>query len=141
MRGTPIFLLQLENNQEILTSTRDETLFCCGVLREILPSLLSLERVLDTLDASQEIPRKTHFHSSGTPRVPPQLKKSPFFPSSSQDEGPFPCSVGNGNPVFPSHLKWRRSQLGSRQELQGSCHNSKRPRYPSPFHIHLISLD
>ena len=55
-RGTPRFLLQLEKNQEILPSTRDEALFHCGILREIAPSLLSLERVLDTLDATQEVP-------------------------------------------------------------------------------------
>ena len=34
---------------------RDRTLFHCGVSREIPPSLLSLERVLDTLDATQEV--------------------------------------------------------------------------------------
>ena len=69
---------------------RDEALFCCGVLREISPSLLSLERVLDTLDASQEVPQHTCLHLRGTPRVPPRLNKSPVFPSSSRDEAPFP---------------------------------------------------
>ena len=42
--------------KEILTSTKDEALFRCGISREIPPSLLSLERVLDTLDATQEVP-------------------------------------------------------------------------------------
>ena len=54
-RGIPSFLLQLEKNQEILPLTRDEALFRCRVSREIPPSLLSLERVLDTLDATQEV--------------------------------------------------------------------------------------
>ena len=49
-------MLQLEKNQEILLLTRDEAHFPSGVLREIPPSLLSLERVLDTLEATQEVP-------------------------------------------------------------------------------------
>ena len=104
---------------------RNEALFCCGISREIPPSLLSLKRVLDTLDATQEVPRHTRLHSRGTPSIPPQLKKSPVFPSSSRDEGPFPCFVGRGIPAFPSHLKRRWSELETREELQGSCHNSK----------------
>ena len=47
---------QLEKNQEILPSMQDEALFCCSISREIPPSLLSLQRVLDTLDATQEVP-------------------------------------------------------------------------------------
>ena len=38
--------------KEILTSTKDEALFHCGISREIPPSLLSLERVLDTFYAT-----------------------------------------------------------------------------------------
>ena len=98
-RGTPSSLPQLEKNQEILPSVRDEALFRCRVSREILPSLLSLDRVLDTLDATQEVPRHPRLHSRGTPRVPPQLKKSPIFASSSRAEGPFPCTLGKGIPA------------------------------------------
>ena len=61
-RGTPNFLPQLEKNHEIIPSTRDEAHFHCGMLREILPSLFSLEMVLDTLDATQEVPRHTCLH-------------------------------------------------------------------------------
>ena len=139
-RGTPSFLLQLEKNLEILPSTRDDALFPSGVSREISPSLLSLERVLDTLDASQEVPQHTCLHLRGTPRVPPRLNKSPVFPSSSRDEGPLPCFVGKGIPAFPLSLKRRWSHLESREELQGSCHHSRRPQCPSPLQIHLISL-
>ena len=110
---------------------RDEALFCCSVLREISPSLLSLERVLDTLDASQEVPQHTRLHLRGTPRVPPRLNKSPFFPSSSRDEGPLPCFVRKGILAFPLCLKRRQSHLESREELQGSCHHSKRPDVPN----------
>ena len=130
LRGTPSFLPRLEKNQEILPSTRDEALCCCNISSENPPFLLSLERVIDTLDATQEVPQHTRLHSRGTPSVPPQLKKSPVFPSSSRDEGPFPCFVGKGIPDFPSHLKRRQSQLGTRMELQGSCHNSKDSNVP-----------
>ena len=75
---------------------RDEALFCCGVLREISPSLLSLERVLDSLEATHEVPRHNRVHWRGIP----QRKKSPGFPSSSGDEGPFTCFVGKGIPPF-----------------------------------------
>ena len=34
---------------------RDEALFHCGVLREIPPSLLGLEMVLDTLETTQKV--------------------------------------------------------------------------------------
>ena len=98
-RGTPCFLLQVEEN------------FCCGISREIPPSLLSLKRLIDNLEATQEVPRHTRLHSRGTPRVPPQLKKSPGFPSSSRDEGPFPCFIGKVILAFPSHLKRMQSQL------------------------------
>ena len=54
LRGTPSLLPQLEKNQEILPSTPDEALFHCGISREIPPSHLSPERVLDTLEATQE---------------------------------------------------------------------------------------
>ena len=70
-------LPQLEKNQEILPSMRDEAFSCCSIMREIPPSLLSPERVLNTLEATQEVPRHPHLPSRGTLRVPPQLKKSP----------------------------------------------------------------
>ena len=81
--GTTSFLPQLEKNQEILPSTPDEAIFCYGISREFPPSLLNLEKVLDTVEPTQEVPRNTRLHSSGTPSVPPQCKKRPGFPSSS----------------------------------------------------------
>ena len=83
----------------------DKAPFHCGVSREIEPFFLSLERVLDTLDETQEVPRYTCLYLRGTPSVLPQLKKSLIFPSSSRDEGPFPCFVGKGILVFLSDLK------------------------------------
>ena len=133
-------LPQLEKNQEILPSMPDQALFLSSVSREMLPFLLSLERVLDTLEATQEVPPHTNLHSRGTPRVSPQLKKSTGFPSSSQEVCPFPCFVGKGIQEFPSHLKKRRPKLDTREELQGSCHHFKRPQCPNSLQIDLIPL-
>ena len=52
----------LEKNHNILTSTRDEALFQSSVLRETPRSLLKRERVLDTLDETQEGPQDTRPH-------------------------------------------------------------------------------
>ena len=54
-RGNPGFLPQLEKRQEVLPSMRNEALFGCDISRETPHSLLSLKRVLDTLDATQEV--------------------------------------------------------------------------------------
>ena len=62
--------------------------------REIPPSLSSLERVLDTLEATQEVPPHTHLHSRGTMRVPLQLKKRPIFPPHLEMRVHFPHSSG-----------------------------------------------
>ena len=137
--GTPNFLPQLVKNQEILPSMRDESLFCCGIERD-LTLLLSLERVLDTLDATKEVPRHTRLHSRGTPSVPPRLKKSSIFPSSSHDESPSPCFIGKRIPTFLWQLKRKRSPLESQEELQRSFHHFKRTPCPSPPLIKLIPL-
>ena len=47
--------------------------------------------------------------------VPPQLKKSPGFPSSSQEEDPFHF-FGKGIAAFPLFLNERRSQCDTREE-------------------------
>ena len=101
-KGTTSFLPQLEKNREILPSTRDKALFHCDVSREIPSSLLHPKRVLDTLDSTQEVSQHTCLHWRWSPRVPSKLKKSPVFPSSSRDEGPFPCFFGKGNPAGSS---------------------------------------
>ena len=93
-RGIPSFLPKFLKNQEILSSTRDEALVHCSVLREISPSLLSLERVLDTLEATQEVPQHTRLLSRGTPMVPTQLMKSPGFPPHLEMRVHFPASSG-----------------------------------------------
>ena len=89
-----------------------------------------------------------------------QVKKFPGIPDSTQDEeresrphpeetrfrilareeGSFPCMVGKEFPVFPSHLKRRRSPQERREELQGRATNPESPRYLSPFQGNLFSL-
>ena len=69
LRGNLSFLPQLKKKQEILPSTRDDTLFHCSFSREIPPSLLSLERVLNTLDATQEFPRHAGFQPRYIQRI------------------------------------------------------------------------
>ena len=54
----------------------------------------------------------------------------PVFLASFRDEGPFPCFVGKGILAFSLHLNRRQCHLDTWEELQGSCHNWKRPQYP-----------
>ena len=116
----------------MLPSTRNEAPFRCSISREIPHSLLSLERVLDTLYATQEVPRHTHVLSRGTPSFPPQLKKSLVFHSSSRDEGPFLCFVYKGIPTFPLHLRRRLfSPCNSRGNPGVGPLFSKTPMFPS----------
>ena len=49
--------------------------------------------MLDFLYATQGSPRDTRRNSRGTLSFPPQLEKSPVFPTSSRDEGSFPAST------------------------------------------------
>ena len=72
--------------------------------------------------------------------VSPQLKKIPGSPSSSPEEGLFPCFVGEGFPAFLSHLKRRRSPLDNREEIQGSCHHFRKPPISSALQTHLTPL-
>ena len=55
-------------------------------------------------------------------------------------KGPCLCFFGKGIPAFLSQFKRRQSQRETREELQGSCHNSKRPQRPNPLQIYLIHL-
>ena len=123
-------LPKLEENQEILPSKRDEALFLCSVSSEIPPSLLSLESVLDTIEATQEFPRHSRLHPRGTPSVLPQLKKSPRFPSSSADIGPFPCFVGKANAAFPLHQRGGSLNLTLERNSKGRATISKDPDVP-----------
>ena len=89
-----------------------------------------------------------------------QLKKFPRIPGSTREEaresrphpeeprfcllaqigGSFPCVVGKEFPVFPSHLKRRRSPQERREELQCRATNPESTRCLSPFQRNLFSL-
>ena len=56
---------------------------------------LELERVLDTLYEIAEVSPDTSPHWRRMLRFPPQVKKSPVFPTSSRDEGLLPCFTWN----------------------------------------------
>ena len=114
-RGTQILVLQLEKNQEILPSMQDEALFCCSISREIPPSLLSLKRFLDTLDATQEVPRHTHYTqeepqgfchiSRRAPFFPPQLEMRVHFCASSGMESRHSRGTSRGGGLYLK-LEW-----------------------------------
>ena len=132
LRGAPSFVSQIEKNQEILSSMRDVAPFGCGVLTEIPPNLLSLERVLDTLDATQEVLRRTRLHSRGTPRVSPQLKKSPVFLPPLEMRVYFPASLEKESQC--SRHTSRRGDLNLKLE-RNSRGRDTIPKYPNiPIH-------
>ena len=54
--------------------------------------------------------------------------EEPRFHLLAQEEGSFPCVVGKEFPVFPSHLKRRRSPQERREELQGRATIPRVPR-------------
>ena len=118
---------QLEKNQEILPSMPAEAFFHCGVSREIPPSLLSPERVLDTLEGTQDVPRHPCMYSSGTPMVPPQLKNCPGSPSLSGERVLFPASSRRESRCF--HRTSRRGSLFLMLERNSRVHATI-PKYP-----------
>ena len=96
----------------------------------ITPNLWNFQRVLHTLAATQEVPRHIRLHSRGSTRVPPTSRGAPFQPPSSRG-GILSLRVGIEFPVFPSHLKRRRSPQERREELEG---RATIPRVPWMSH-------
>ena len=96
LRGTPCFLPQLEKNQQILLSMRDEDPFPCRVSKEIQQSLLSLERVLPLLMQLKKFPdipvstlkehRGYNYNTRRPHFFPPHLRMRVHFPDSSGKE-------------------------------------------------------
>ena len=62
------------------------------------------------------------------------------MPPPIREEGSFPCVFGKEFPVFPSHLKRRRSPQDRGEELQGRATFPESPRCLSPFQGKLFSL-
>ena len=65
--------------------------------------------------------------------------EEPRFRLLAREEGSFPCVVGKEFPVFPTHLKRRRSPQERRDELQGGETIPRDPRFLSPFQGNLFS--
>ena len=70
--------------------------------------MLQLKKFPDILVSTREEARESRAHS-----------EEPRFCLLAREEGSFPCVVGKEFPVFPSHLKRRRSPQERREELQG----------------------
>ena len=71
---------------------------------------------------------------------PPQVKKSPVFPSSSRDEGLLPCFTWKGMPTSPSHLERRLVSTSPWMGTHGSCQNTKATYFPIHSRSGLIPL-
>ena len=67
----------------------------------ITPNLWNFQRVLNTLAATQEVPRHTRFQSRGSTRVPPTSRGAPFPLHSSRGGIHFLCGRERipGDPV------------------------------------------
>ena len=70
--------------------------------------MLQLKKFPDITVSTREEARESRPHP-----------EEPRFRLLAREEGSFPCVVGKEFPVFPSHLKRRRSPQERREELQG----------------------
>ena len=77
-----------------------------------------LETKSDSPEETQEVPRHTRLHSRRSTRVRPHPEEA-HFRLLAREEGSVPCVFGKEFPVFPSHLKRRRSPQKRREEHQG----------------------
>ena len=107
-KGTLSFPPQLHANDEIQACLLEEALLRCSVSKEIPRFPWNSKGSLTlSLYETPEVSRDTRPHSRGTLSFPPQVKKSPVFPATSQDEGRLSCFAWKGMPTSPSHLESR----------------------------------
>ena len=116
-------LPQLEKIQEVLHSRRDEAHFRSSVSRLITPNFWNFQRVLHTLAATQEVPRHTRLHPSGSTRVPPTCIGAPFPPPSSRG-GILSLSGPERIPVVPVASQEEALSTGKARGTPGLCHHS-----------------
>ena len=114
---------------------RDEALFQSSVSREMPRSLWKHERVLDTLDATQEGPRDTRPHSRGTPSFPAHLNLSPFATPHLEMRVNSPAFSGKES--RRSHCPSRGGQSHSETRVEPSwvMPQSQRHLFPHPLEI------
>ena len=92
----------------------------------ITPNLWNFQRVLNTLAATQEVPRHTRFQSRGSTRVPPTSRGAPFPLHSSRGGIHFLCGRERipGDPVAS---QVEALTTGKARGTPGSCHYSQSP--------------
>ena len=119
-------LQQLEKIQEVFPSRRHEAHFRRGVSRLIKPKLWNFQRVLHTLDATQEFPRNTRLHSRGSTRVPPTSRGAPIPPFSSRG---LILSLRGRERIrsIPVESQEETLSRGKARGTPGSCHHSQSP--------------
>ena len=120
-------LQQLEKIQEVFPSRRDEAHFRRGVSRLIKPKLWNFQRVLHTLDATQEFPRHTRLHSRGSTRVPPTTRGAPFPPPSLRG-GILSLRGRERIPGLPVASQLEALSTGKARGTPGSCHIPRVPQ-------------
>ena len=87
-------------------------------MRLIKSNIWNFQRVLHTLAATQEVP-EIPVSTREEARESRPHPEEPHFCLLAREEGSFPCVVGKEFPVFPSHLKGKRSPQERREELHG----------------------
>ena len=92
----------------------------------ITPNLWNFQGVLNTLAATQEVPRHTRFQSRGSTRVPPTSRGAPFPLHSSRGGIHFLCGRERipGDPVAS---QVEALTTGKARGTPGSCHYSQSP--------------
>ena len=100
-----------------------------GTFKGSFTPVLQLKKFPNILVSTREESRESRPHT-----------QEPRFRLLAREDGSFPCVVGKEFPVFPSHLKRRRSPQEKREELQGRETIPRDPRFLSPFQGNLFSL-
>ena len=93
----------------------------------ITPNLWNFQRVLNTLAATQEVPRHTRFQSRGSTRVPPTSRGAPFPPPRSRG-GILSLRGRQRIPGVPISSQEEALSTGKARGTPGSCHHSQSPQ-------------
>ena len=100
---------------------QDEALFQCGTSREIPPFLLSLEGVLNTFDATQEV-------------CPSPLERNTNVPTTTQEEPRFSLLISRGGSISLLHRERNPSiPVPPQDEAISNRKSSRTPRVMPQF--------
>ena len=89
-------------------------------------NIWNIQRVLQTLAATQEVPRHTRLHSRGSTRVPPTSRGDPFLPPSSR-RGILSLRGRERITRVPVASQEASLSTGKARGTPGSCHHSLSP--------------